>query len=149
MGAIVLDVLTAALVLTGAALAVIAAVGLHRFPDLFARMHAATKPVSLGLALVLIGTMLNQPVSGVFAKLLLAIILQYLTAPVAAHMLGRSAYIAGTELSPETRVDELAGTRAASPDRAGAVRARPSRATDAASTAEPGPSGSGPSGSGR
>ncbi len=103
------DVIAAVLLLVGVALAVVGTIGLHRFPDVFARMHAATKPATLGLVLVLCGTALRVEDRGDAAKLLLVVALQFVTAPVGAHMVGRAAYRAGTELSPETSVDELAG----------------------------------------
>ncbi|MPZ88783.1 MAG: Na+/H+ antiporter subunit G [Nitriliruptorales bacterium] len=107
----VLDVLTAAALLVGAALSLIAAIGLHRFPDVFARMHAATKPATLGLTLVLGAVALNVGNLGNVAKIILVIALQFLTAPVAAHMVGRAAYGAGTEMSEKTALDELAAAR--------------------------------------
>ncbi len=102
------DVAAAVLILTGVALGVAAALGLQRFPDVFARMHAATKPATLGLVLVLSGAALRVEESGDVAKLLLVAALQFVTAPVGAHMIGRAAYRAGTELSPMTSCDELA-----------------------------------------
>lgn len=95
-------------IVSGATLALLAGVGLQRFPDVFARMHAATKPATLGLVLILAGTGLQVERVGDAAKLLLVVGLQFITAPVAAHMIGRAAYRAGTELSPETVLDELA-----------------------------------------
>lgn len=102
-----LTVMSSVLMLTGAALAVLAGIGLHRFPDVFARMHAATKPATLGLVLVLAGAALQFDRPGSIAKLLLVVAFQFVTAPVGAHMIGRAAYRAGTELSPDTTVDEL------------------------------------------
>jgi multicomponent Na+:H+ antiporter subunit G len=105
---IALDVISAILLLSGVALAVLAGLGLHRFPDVFARMHSATKPATLGVVLILGGAALRMNEAGDVAKLLLVLALQFITAPVAAHMIGRAAYRAGTELSPETSIDELA-----------------------------------------
>jgi multicomponent Na+:H+ antiporter subunit G len=102
-----LDLLSAALMLTGVALAVIAAIGLVRLPDLFSRMHAATKPTTLGLALVLLGAALRMETGGDAAKLLLVGAFTFLTAPVGAHVLGRSAYRAGTGGLDHLVVDEL------------------------------------------
>ena len=102
------NVVSSALILMGVALAVLAGIGLHRFPDVFARMHAATKPATLGLVLILSGAALQVEEPGDVAKLLLVIGLQFLTAPVGAQVVGRAAYRAGTELSPETSIDELA-----------------------------------------
>lgn len=104
-----IEVVSGTMMTIGAVLAVIAGIGLQRFPDVFARMHAATKPATLGLALVLAGATLRMPDTGAVAKLLLVIVLQFITAPVGSHLVGRAAYRAGTELSPETAVDELAG----------------------------------------
>lgn len=104
----VLQVLTGGMVLVGAGLTLVGAIGLHRFPDVFARMHAATKPAILGMALVLTAAAVHADDLGDAAKLLLVVALQVLTAPVGAHMIGRAAYRAGTELSDDTAVDELA-----------------------------------------
>lgn len=103
-----LDLVAAVAMLAGAALLVIAGIGLQRFDDVFARMHAATKSVTLGLSLVCIGAALQVDAPGDKAKLLLVAALQFITAPVGAHMLGRAAYRSGTELSPDTTLDELA-----------------------------------------
>ena len=105
------DAIAAVLILVGVALAVTAGLGLQRFPDVFARMHAATKPATLGLVLVLVGAALRVEDRGDVAKLLLVLVLQFITAPVGAHMVGRAAYRAGTELSPTTSIDELARDR--------------------------------------
>jgi multicomponent Na+:H+ antiporter subunit G len=104
----VLDVVSAVLLLGGASFTVLAAIGLQQFDDVFARMHAATKAITLGLVLVAVGAALQLESGGDVAKLLIAAALQLVTAPVAAHMVSRAAYRAGTELSPRTAVDELA-----------------------------------------
>mgnify|MGYP001461256734 CR=1 FL=1 len=102
------EILSAAFLLTGVALYVIAAVGINRFPDVFSRMHAATKPATLGLVCVLIGASFRMERPGDIAKLALVAGLQLLTAPVAAHLVGRAAYHDGGHLGPETVLDELA-----------------------------------------
>lgn len=86
----VVDVATAALFLLGAALAVIAGVGLHRLGDTRSRMHAATKPATLGVLCCAVGATLQSDSSALATKLLLAMALQLVTAPVGAHMLARS-----------------------------------------------------------
>jgi multicomponent Na+:H+ antiporter subunit G len=103
-----IDVLSGLLMTAGALLALIAGIGLQRFPDVFARMHAATKPATLGLALVLTGAALRMPDAGAVAKLLLVIALQFITAPVGGHLVGRATYRSGTELAEDTQIDELA-----------------------------------------
>lgn len=106
------DVIAAVLILLGCALALVAAIGLQRFDDVFARMHAATKPATLGVALVLVGTAVRLATLGDAAKLALVLALQFTTAPTAAHMVARAAYRSGNELSPHTVVDELGSGRA-------------------------------------
>ncbi len=103
----VLDVVAAALILSGSSLALIAAVGLHRLGDLYARMHAATKPATLGIGLCLSGAALTVDHLSTVTKIVLAIVLQLPTNPVAAHLLGRSAHHAGAAKSPTTVLDEL------------------------------------------
>ncbi len=103
----VADAITSFCIVVGAALALLAGVGLQRFPDVFARMHAATKPATLGLVLVLVGAALRMDRPGAIAKLLVVAGLQFVTAPVGAHMVARAAYRAGTELSDATVTGRL------------------------------------------
>lgn len=112
-----LDVVVAALLLGGVSLALLAAVGLQQFDDVFARMHAATKPATLGLVMILAATALRLSDRGGVTKLLLVMVLQFITAPVGAHMVGRAAYRSGTELSERTQIDELAARTAGIPHR--------------------------------
>ena len=102
-----LDVVSAVLLLLGVLLALAAAIGLLRFPDLFSRMHAATKPATLGLLLIAVGAALRMEEGSDAAKLLLVAAFQFLTAPVAAHMVGRAAYRAGAGAQSDLVVDEL------------------------------------------
>ncbi|HWG93372.1 MAG TPA: monovalent cation/H(+) antiporter subunit G [Mycobacteriales bacterium] len=101
------EVLASAALLSGVLLAVVAGVGLLRFPDLFSRMHAATKPATLGLLLVVVGGVLLADDAGDAAKLVLVAAFQFLTAPVASHMIGRAGYRAGTGDLEGLVVDEL------------------------------------------
>ncbi|HEX6257372.1 MAG TPA: monovalent cation/H(+) antiporter subunit G [Euzebyales bacterium] len=107
MLAILIDIVVGILLLAGCLLALIAAVGLHRFPDLFCRMHAATKPATLGMLCIAVAVGIAVPVQGSVVKLLLVVVLQFLTAPVAAHMVGRAAYKSGIEMASSTILDEL------------------------------------------
>lgn len=103
-----LDLTSAGLLLAGVALILLGAVGLNRFDDVFARMHAATKATTLGMVLVLTGAALQMSHLGDAVKMMLVIIPQLITAPVGAHMIARAAYRSGTELSDKTAIDELA-----------------------------------------
>ena len=88
----VLDVLGALLVLGGCFLCFAAALGILRFPDVLSRMHAATKPQTLGLILVAAGVELSLRTWAAFGTLLLIAALQLATAPVSAHLVARTVY---------------------------------------------------------
>ncbi|OWY60016.1 hypothetical protein B7486_71470 [cyanobacterium TDX16] len=84
-----LDVLVGVLALLGSALVLLAGVGVLRFPDLYSRMHAATKASTLGIGLVCLAGALG--IDGGTAKILLAGVAIFVTAPSAAHFIGRAA----------------------------------------------------------
>ncbi|MDF0529476.1 monovalent cation/H(+) antiporter subunit G [Tsukamurella sp. 8F] len=86
------DVCTAVLMLSGAMLALTAAVGIVRFPDTLTRMHAAAKPQTLGLMLCLGGAGIKLAHEADVWMLLLAGLFTLVTAPVVAHRVGRVAY---------------------------------------------------------
>ncbi|MCB1257419.1 MAG: monovalent cation/H(+) antiporter subunit G [Microthrixaceae bacterium] len=115
---LVIDVISGALMLTASLFVLLAALGLHRFDDVFSRIHAATKSVTFGFVLVAIGAsfLMDDPTDVV--KLLLAAGFQLVSAPVGAHILSRAAYHAGGELSPATAVDELAASQVDPTERA-------------------------------
>jgi multicomponent Na+:H+ antiporter subunit G len=86
------DVVAAVVLLAGALLCLTAGLGLLRFPDVLARMHAGTKPQVLGVLLVMIGGAIRLDGWSATWMLLLAAAFQLLTAPVSAHMISRVAY---------------------------------------------------------
>lgn len=103
----VADAASAVCLLGGAFLAFAAGVGALRFPDLLARMHAATKPQVLGLVLVLVGLALRLRDRGPVWALVLVALFQMLTAPVAAHLVGRAGYRTGKVRADLLVADEL------------------------------------------
>lgn len=106
-GTDVINVVASLLLIAGAILFAIAAVGLHRFNDLYGRMHAATKPATLGLLLILAAAALRVDSVGDIGKLALIGLFQLATAPVAAHLLGRSAYRGRVPIDINAGVDDL------------------------------------------
>ena len=101
------------LVLLGGFFALVAAIGLLRMPDLLMRMHAATKAGTLGAGLLLLAVAVSFGDSGVTVRALAAIVFLFLTAPIAAHVIGRAAYYGGrVQLWKRTLVDELQEHRA-------------------------------------
>ncbi|WP_199423088.1 monovalent cation/H(+) antiporter subunit G [Actinotalea solisilvae] len=103
----VLDVLAALCLLGGSLLAFSAGVGLLRFPDLLARMHTAAKPQVLGLVLLMLGLGLRLRDGHVLWMLVLVVLFQMLTSPVAAHMVSRAGYRTGKVRNELLVVDEL------------------------------------------
>lgn len=104
----VLDALAAVFMISGALLSLSAGLALLRFPDLLARMHAATKPQVLGLILILNGCAIRLGTITEITTLLLIVIFQLATSPVAAHMVGRAAYRDDYVPTGELLKDELA-----------------------------------------
>jgi multicomponent Na+:H+ antiporter subunit G len=97
-----------AVVLLGAVLILLAAVGTVRFDDALTRMHALTKASTAGVLLVLVGAALFLRNPNDYTSLALAAVLQLLTSPVSAHLIGRATYRArGIEHRVDV-VDELA-----------------------------------------
>ncbi|HET7551923.1 MAG TPA: monovalent cation/H(+) antiporter subunit G [Gemmatimonadaceae bacterium] len=96
------------LMIAGVAFIAIAALGVARLPDVFQRMHAATKAGGIGTTLVILGVLVAsgvaRPLTGV-----LTIVFMLLTLSVASQMLARAAYISGAELRGIERGDPLAG----------------------------------------
>ena len=93
----------------GATFMLIAALGVLRMPDLLTRMHATTKAGVLGAGLTMLGVALHFGTGPVLAKAIAVIAFLLLTAPVAAHAIGRAGYFTGVSLWENTRVDELKG----------------------------------------
>ena len=112
----VLDVVGTVLIVAGALLALTAAIGMLRLPDLLSRMHAATKPQTLGLVLVAVGTALHLRGGVDVWMLVLAAAFQLLTAPVTAHLVGRLAYRTGGVRHDLLHTDELAAREDVGPD---------------------------------
>ena len=101
------DLLLAMLLLLGGFFCFVAALGMLRLPDLLTRMHAATKAGTLGVGLLVLAAALHFTEIGMTLRALTVILFVGLTAPVAAHLIGRAAYRAGVPLSPKTKIDQL------------------------------------------
>ncbi|MEV0295650.1 monovalent cation/H(+) antiporter subunit G [Nocardia sp. NPDC050710] len=99
--------LSAFLIVTGAFLAFTAALGILRFPDTLTRMHAATKPQVVGLILILMGTAIDLRRDANAWMLVLVGLFTLLTAPVIAHLIGRTAYREQRHRDGLLRVNEL------------------------------------------
>ncbi|TNM69017.1 Na+/H+ antiporter subunit G [Streptomyces sp. NP160] len=102
------DWLSAVLLLSGSLLALAAGVGMLRFPDLWMRMHAGTKPQVLGLLLVLAGVEVQLvPDASAVVALLFVGLFQLVTAPVASHLLARAGHRSGVVPRDQLVQDDL------------------------------------------
>jgi len=103
------------LALLGSILILLAAIGVVRFTDPLARMHALTKASTLGVLLVLTGAAVNLTDVNDITSVVLAGVLHLLASPPASSMLSRAVYLAGgMPAGPET-IDEGAGLLRAGP----------------------------------
>ena len=95
------------LALVGATFVLLSAVGVVRFTDVLARLHALAKASTLGLLLVLVGAAINLHDVNDVTSIALAAVLHLLASPPASNMVSRAAYLASG--LPAGAVDEHAG----------------------------------------
>ena len=103
MSEYVIPAVTAILMLLGAIIALISAIGLLRLPDLFTRMHAASKAATAASGLALIAGALESQDVTIWVKCIATIGFLLVTAPVSAHLLAKAALKAGY---PVTDLDD-------------------------------------------
>lgn len=105
-----MDTLAAVLLLVGSAFMLIAAIGVTRLPDTFTRMQAATKGGAVGLSFVMLALAVELARVGPSMRAMLAVLFVILTAPVAAQVIARAAYLGGVQLWEGTTRDDLRGS---------------------------------------
>ena len=98
-------------IIVGLAFDVFGCLGLVRLPDVYNRLQAATKCVTMGTCSILFGSFLIVGFSAAGMKALLCIVFLMLTAPVAAHAIARGAHRSGIPLCPGSVVDRYAEDR--------------------------------------
>lgn len=96
------------LIIVGSIFALLAAIGIVRLPDLYSRMHAASKAGTVGSSLMLIALAVVADDFATVTRALAGVVFFLLTAPIAAHLLARAAYIVGYRLWVDSPVDEMA-----------------------------------------
>lgn len=83
------------LMLIGVLFILIAAIGLIRMPDLYLRASASSKGATLGVTAVMIAAAVHFGDLSIVSRAVAVIVFMALTAPVAAHLIGRTAYRGG------------------------------------------------------
>ncbi len=86
----------------------IGCLGLVRLPDVYNRLQAATKCITLGTCSILFGTFLIHGFTAGGIRVLLCMLFLILTSPVSAHALARGAYKSGVKLWEKSIVDKYA-----------------------------------------
>ncbi len=102
-----IETLSSIFLLLGTLLILLSALGILKMPDLYTRMSATTKASTLGIGLVLTGTVIYWQDFGIASRAFAIIFFLFLTAPVAAHIIGRAAYFGKVPLWEKTRINEL------------------------------------------
>jgi len=95
-------------IIIGLAFDLFGCLGLVRLPDIYNRLQAATKCVTLGTCSILFGTFIVVGFTSAGIKSLLCIIFVLLTSPVAAHALARGAHRSGIKLWDKSVIDRYA-----------------------------------------
>ncbi|MBL1407757.1 monovalent cation/H(+) antiporter subunit G [Sphingobacterium faecale] len=104
-----IDILIAILSTIGAFAIFFASLGILRMPDFYLRLSVTVKAATMGVGLLLLCAAILFPDISVSTKAIAIIFFLIITSPIAAHMIGRAAYLTGTPLWKGTIIDELAG----------------------------------------
>lgn len=95
-------VIGAALICLGVVVVLIAALGLFRFKETLDLIHAGALADTMGVFLVLAGVMVLWGVTVASAKLVLALVILWVTNPVSAHLIARMELVTGRGIEPDT-----------------------------------------------
>lgn len=99
------SIFASVLLLLGAIFSLIAALGILRFEDFYARIHAATKASTFGIGLIGVAAALAIGTPSAWVKMLFTVFFLFITLPIAAHLLGRSVLKSESERNPSRSAD--------------------------------------------
>jgi multicomponent Na+:H+ antiporter subunit G len=102
------DILGYILMVVGILFDMFGCIGLVRFPDVYNRLQAATKCVTLGTVTLLVGVALIDGWSPMSAKAIICAVFILITSPTAAHAIAKGAYAGGVKLWEKSVVDKYA-----------------------------------------
>lgn len=103
------DLLIAIFSTMGSLAILFAAIGILRMPDFYLRLSVTVKAATLGVGLLLVCAAFVFPDASVTTKAIAIAFFLVLTTPVAAHMIGRTAYHTGIPKWKGTIIDDLDG----------------------------------------
>lgn len=104
---VVATFLAGILIIVGSFFALTAALGLVRLPDVYSRMHAASKAGTMGSGLMMIALALVADDLATVTRAVAGLVFFLLTAPIAAHLLAKAAYSVGYKLWDKSVLDEM------------------------------------------
>ena len=106
---LLIELLLCLLLLLGGCFALVGSWGLLRLPDFYTRLHAPTKATTLGLAGLLLASMIHFSVTEgrLSVHELLITLFLLITAPVSAHMLAKTALHHRIKATQQTGGQEL------------------------------------------
>ncbi|MEH0669946.1 monovalent cation/H(+) antiporter subunit G [Vibrio owensii] len=93
-----MEIIVGILLCLGTLFTLIASLGILRMPDLYTRMHAATKAGTVGLASLLLAVAIAIPDITVISRVIGTMLFIFITAPVAAHLLGKATQESGYQI---------------------------------------------------
>lgn len=102
-----MDVIAGVLLITGSIFAFLAALGLWRLPDIYTRMHAASKAGTLGSGLLLLALAAHVGDTSTVTRAIAGVVFFLLTAPISAHLLAKASYAVGYRMTDISVIDEL------------------------------------------
>ncbi len=100
------EIITLTFVVVGIFFDLFGCVGLIRLPDVYNRLQASTKCVTLGTCSILFGVVIKFGFTAAGIKALICIVFLLLTSPVAAHALARGAHRSGIPLWQKSVCDK-------------------------------------------
>ena len=96
------------LIIVGILFDIFGCIGLVRFPDVYNRLQASTKCVTLGTVLLLVGVALVSSSGATAAKAIICAVFILITSPTAAHAIAKGAHAYGVKLWENSVVDKYA-----------------------------------------
>ena len=96
------------LIIVGILFDISGCVGLVRFPDIYNRLQASTKCVTLGTILLLVGVAAISGLGPTASKAIICAVFILITSPTAAHAIAKGAYASGVKLWENSVVDKYA-----------------------------------------
>lgn len=106
----ILEYIAGILIIIGAFFALVASIGIIRLPDIYSRMHSASKAGTVGSGMMMIALALTAGDLATAIRAIAGVVFFIMTAPIAAHLLAQAAYKTGYRLWDGSVVDEMGKT---------------------------------------